>query len=211
MFSFEQLREEKKTPSRLFKNAIKEVKRRKTFTKNEIWKDIPNFEGKYQASNMGRIKSLKRFCKSSLSKKGMRIVPELILKQSKDGKYKSVSLHTSPNGRRDCQVHVLILEAFIGPRPTGMQCRHLDGNPSNNKLSNLKWGTPKQNAEDRIKHGTAPRGENVKISKLTDKKVMRIKKLYNTGKYTKTKLAHIFNVSRPLIAMVIKGKIWKHV
>jgi hypothetical protein len=52
------------------------------------------------------------------------------------------------------KVHHLILEAFIGPRPNGMQCRHLDGNRSNNRLDNLAWGTPRENIHDSFRHGT---------------------------------------------------------
>ncbi len=50
-------------------------------------------------------------------------------------------------------VHRLVLEAFVGPCPPGMQCRHLDGNPANNRLENLAWGTHAENAADKIRHG----------------------------------------------------------
>jgi len=51
------------------------------------------------------------------------------------------------------RVHRLVLEAFVGPCPEGMECRHLDGDPSNNRLENLRWGTPAENTEDKRKHG----------------------------------------------------------
>jgi hypothetical protein len=51
------------------------------------------------------------------------------------------------------RVHRLVLEAFVGPCPPGHECRHLDGNPANNQLSNVVWGTPAQNAADRRRHG----------------------------------------------------------
>lgn len=56
---------------------------------------------------------------------------------------------------RTTRVHVLVLEAFDRPRPKGAVCRHLDGNPINNHLSNLAWGTHKENTEDRKRHGRA--------------------------------------------------------
>lgn len=61
------------------------------------------------------------------------------------------------------QVHRLVAEAYHGPCPDGQQCRHLDGDPANNHFSNLAWGTPAQNAEDRKRHGTeygGPRHHN---------------------------------------------------
>lgn len=59
-------------------------------------------------------------------------------------------------GRKNASyVHRLVLEAFVGPCPEGMECRHLDGNPGNNRLDNLAWGTRKENYEDSVEHGTA--------------------------------------------------------
>jgi hypothetical protein len=52
-------------------------------------------------------------------------------------------------------VHRLVLEAFVGPCPEGMECRHLDGDPANNRLENLRWGTHRENAADQVRHGTA--------------------------------------------------------
>lgn len=56
--------------------------------------------------------------------------------------------------RRTCLIHHLVLEAFVGPRPQGCECRHLDGNPTNNILTNLVWGTHVENMRDRARHGT---------------------------------------------------------
>jgi HNH endonuclease len=53
------------------------------------------------------------------------------------------------------RLHSLVLECFVGPRPPGMECRHLDGNPSNNALENLAWGTRSENRADQVRHGTA--------------------------------------------------------
>src|SRR5690242_14784609 len=55
---------------------------------------------------------------------------------------------TRDGGAKTCRVHRLILEAFIGPCPEGMECRHLDGNPANNCLGNLCWGTPAENRSE---------------------------------------------------------------
>lgn len=68
-------------------------------------------------------------------------------------------------------MHRLLLLAFIGPCPEGMWCRHLDGNPKNNQLDNLCWGTIEENHQDRIRHGTNRPGEENFLSKLTNEQV----------------------------------------
>lgn len=55
---------------------------------------------------------------------------------------------------RDKYLHHIVLEAFVGPRPPGMQCRHLNGNSLDNRLENLQWGTAREDNYDRVRHGT---------------------------------------------------------
>ena len=57
------------------------------------------------------------------------------------------------------KIHHLVLETFIGLRPEGLECRHLNGNPADNRLENLQWGTSHENHQDSIEHGTVPKGE----------------------------------------------------
>lgn len=77
----------------------------------------------------------------------------LLMKQNIDPcGYPRVTLY---NGRhQNFCVHTLVMLAFVGPRPKGMHCRHLDGNPTNNSLSNLEYGTVTENQLDRARHGT---------------------------------------------------------
>ncbi len=81
--------------------------------------------------------------------------------------------------------HRLVLEAFVGPRPDGMQCRHLDGDPSNNHLENICWGTSKENIGDRVGHGTAARGELNGRHKLSNEDVETIRRLRSEGVHYK--------------------------
>src|SRR5690348_3410561 len=69
--------------------------------------------------------------------------------------YRSVGLCDGSGKVLQRLVHHLVLEAFTGYAPQGMETRHLDGNPQNNRLENLKWGTPSENGADRVRHGTA--------------------------------------------------------
>jgi hypothetical protein len=72
-------------------------------------------------------------------------------------------------------VHRLVLEAFIGAAPAGLEACHNDGNPKNNVLSNLRWDTRRENAADRIAHGTAAIGEKHPMAKLTKEQALEIR------------------------------------
>ncbi|MBL0317470.1 MAG: HNH endonuclease [Flavobacteriales bacterium] len=110
----------------------------------EIWKDIPNYEGKYQVSNKGRVKSMARRAKSGI-KNGLthRPVNERILKPSITKGYYMVVL--SDKTRHAFTVHGLVARVFIGPR-NGFVVDHIDGNKLNNELVNLEYVSPTENS-----------------------------------------------------------------
>ena len=108
-------------------------------------------------------------------------------------------------------IHKIVLEAFIGLCPKGMQCRHLDGDPTNNNLDNLKWGTCAEDYQDRIKHGTHNKGERHGRTRLLDANVIEIRKMYDTDGYKQKELAIKFGVSIDTIRRIVKGITWKHV
>lgn len=110
---------------------------------NEEWLPIPGYEGYYEVSNLGRV----RRCPQIMSPgKGARGHLSVFLTKSDDPMLKE----------RTHRVHQLVLKAFVGPRPEGKWGLHKDGNPANNCVDNLYWGTPKENAQDAIRHGTHP-------------------------------------------------------
>ena len=142
-----------------------------------------------------------------------------LLKQSTTHEgYKKVGL--CKNGRfATYLVHRLKLETFIGPCPPGKETRHRNGVPADNRLSNLRWATPKKNCADKIKHGTTRRGkkfppvrgEKQGQSKLTDVKVRLCRKLHNKFGTSCRKLAKMMNVCPDTIWKVLIGKTWTHV
>jgi hypothetical protein len=73
-------------------------------------------------------------------------------------------------------VHDLVLEAFVGPRPEGMQCRHMDGSKTNNVPSNLQWGTPLENSRDKATHGTQCRGRAIYKAVLNEDMVRALRR-----------------------------------
>jgi hypothetical protein len=112
--------------------------------------------------------------------------------------------------RRHVLTHRLVLEAFVGPCPSGMECRHLDGNPENNNRSNLEWGTPQQNAADKESKRTAIKGARHKLAKLNDLKVHAVRDLRLAG-WTHSEIAALFETSRSAVTLVLAGKSWSHI
>lgn len=121
----------------------------------EEWKDIPGFEGEYQASTLGRIKSVERKVRSknwSTGKTFLRTVPERILKPGKYCRsgHLSVVLRRSSNGS---PVHQLVMLTFVGKPSKGTEVLHCNGDPTDNRLSNLRYGTRSENILDVYRQG----------------------------------------------------------
>jgi hypothetical protein len=114
---------------------MKSFRRRGVF---ETWAPIPGYEGRWEASTEGRIRSLPR-----RRTRGGVLKPRV----NKRG-YLSLVL-----GRETHEVHRLVALAFLGPRPEGGEVRHVDGNPLNPRLSNLTYGTRSENGLDKRAHG----------------------------------------------------------
>jgi HNH endonuclease len=112
--------------------------------------------------------------------------------------------------RRTANVGVLVLEAFRSPRPPGLQCRHLDGDRANNRLENLAWGTPKENAADKRRHGTELKGNRKPNARLHETDVAEVHTLNCEG-VSRSEIARAFGVSRQMISHILAGKKWRHV
>lgn len=117
----------------------------------EEWRDIPGYEGYYQASSHGRVRGLDRVIEHSGTGKA-RIRGRILSPGKRKTGHLIVNLRRG-GGARTVPVHRLVLEAFVGPRPEGMECCHWDDNPANNHLSNLRWDTPSSNEQDKIRNG----------------------------------------------------------
>ncbi len=122
-------------------------------------------------------------------------------------------VHVSMGGEnRLVSVHALVLEAFVGPRPAGQVCRHLDGEKTNNRLANLQWGTGAENWADMVRHGRAPLGSRQIQAKLTEADVLEIRRRAKSGKYgVQRRLAREYGVSDTIISHIVNRKAWCHV
>lgn len=177
----------------------------------EIWKDIPGWEGMYSVSNFGNVKSLKRTINENV-KEGCRNknyqVQERILKKSiQPTGHLRVSL--SKNSKvKYRMIHSLVLLAFVGKKPAGTECCHKDGNPANNTLSNLYYGTRSENINDAKKHGTFPMGSKRPGAILTEEEAKEIYELCEK-RISDHEIAKLFNVTKGCVVQIRLGKNWK--
>ena len=112
-----------------------------------MWKAIPGYEGFYEVSDQGEVRALERMTRNG------RVRKQRVLKPGYDrGGYLKIDL-SRDNKQTSRTIHSLVTEAFLGP-PNGLQCRHENGIRNDNRLQNLNYGTAKENAADRARHGT---------------------------------------------------------
>ena len=122
---------------------------------HEEWRPVVGYEGVYEVSNLGRVKSLPRMTPTRWNTP--RHHPGGILKSkvAPTTGYVRVTLVDANRGKkRYANIHSLVLEAFVGPRPDGLECCHNDGNRLNAELANLRWDTRSANTADAVEHGT---------------------------------------------------------
>ena len=186
------------------------------------WRPIKNAPY-YLVSDEGHVKSVERFVKTfNGEKECLRHIPETYPLKEKDIRgYKNVSiiqydLDMKPIKRYMRQVHRLVLETFNPVcNMENLQVNHIDGNKSNNKLSNLEWVTPKENtvhAHKVLNHKRDQDGENNSMSKLTTNQVIEIIKRINEKKKERdSKIAKDYGVSRKTIESIRLNRTWKHI
>lgn len=160
----------------------------------EIWKDIPNFEGYYQASNLGNIRSVDRISKGRWSDNYFYKGKTLLPKKTRLG-YLHVVLVKGYGKRYNKSVHRLVASTFIENVDEKPQINHIDGNKLNNNISNLEWVTPSENIRHGYSNGLHLKGESHGMAKYSNKIINNIVELWKTGKYTKSEIGRILNVS----------------
>lgn len=163
----------------------------------EIYKDIQGYEGFYQISNLGNVKSLRR-------------ENEYIMKGGKTtkGNYITYSVNLRKKGiGRKFYIHQLVAKHFIKNPLNKKEVNHKDNNPHNNKASNLEWVTHDENMKHAMKSNRIVKGEKSGMSKLKDEDVVEI---YKT-KTDALELSKKFNVTRETIYSIRRGQTWKHI
>lgn len=170
-----------------------------------IWVPIKGYEGSYEVSDDGKVRSKNRYI---VGRDGPYFKKGQLIKLNDAGHYLRVGLWKNRVCKMYC-VHYLVIRAFKGKRPKGKIIRHLDGNRYNNKKSNLKYGTSKQNGKDTVKH-KVHLGSNNGNAVLNEDKVAYIKYKLSCG-YGLSELGREFFVLPQTIYNIKVKKQWKHV
>ena len=119
----------------------------------ERWLSVPGYESKYEVSDLGNVRSVGRWVTRRHSgaywTDGQTLKPRL----GHHGHHYVTLFGKTKKDRKHFGVHQLVLLAFVGPCPAGMECCHWDDVPSNNHLINLRWGTKSDNMQDKVRNG----------------------------------------------------------
>lgn len=167
----------------------------------EEWSAHPDWPC-YDVSTHGRVRSWHN------GRFGWRSEPKLLKNSPSNSGYAQVCL--SYRGRHANKgVHVLMLETFVKARPEGHEARHLNGNKLDNRLENLAWGTPVENAADKVLHGTHNIGERNGLAKLTEQIVREARALRAEG-WQVTALARHYGVAQGTMSTALRGLTWSH-
>jgi len=177
----------------------------------EIWKDIVGYEGYYQISNLGRVKSLERWV--AHKRRGRDFVRERILKQWVN-KYCFVILCKN-NFTTNKTVHRLVAIAFI-PNPLNLpEVNHKMSengevpNKTDNRSWMLEWSTQEDNNDHALKNNLKPKGQSHGKSKLTEKQVLEIRAIGRTKSLSK--IATIYKVQPACVNKILNRKTWTHI
>lgn len=174
----------------------------------EEWKPVVGFEGYYEVSDLGKVRSLDRTVpckKSGVSKRKGKLLNIYLRKE-----YLAAALSKGGKGKAKF-VHRLVAESFI-PNPLGKPCvNHEDGNKLNNNKTNLSWCTYSENTYHAYRTGLIPNGENKKSAKLTQLQVMEICQLLDNTTLTQYEIADRFGVLPPAISRINTGDKWNHI
>lgn len=160
------------------------------------WRAVPGWEGKYEVSDMGQVRSIKG---------GRRLGKILTQHLTHDG-YPRLRLVSAERGQM-YTVHILVAAAFLGPRPDGYTVNHKDGVKVNSRLSNLEYISLKANHEHAALMGLHARGERQGSAKMTIDTVRDLRQRYDAGE-SAYKLAKEFGISAPQAWNIIKRKHW---
>lgn len=168
----------------------------------EKWRPVPGFEGLYEVSDCGRVRSYYVRGHSQTTK-----TPR-ILSSAPDRAYRTVNLRQRDGSSHTFRVHQIVALAFLGPAPTGMEVAHCNGIGSDNSLANLEYATPKRNHSHKRAHGTLLTGERHPLSRLTATSVAEIRRLYASG-VGQDEIASRFGVSQQQVSKIVRYQRWK--
>jgi len=172
----------------------------------EVWHPVVGWEGVYEVSNQGGVRSVTRTIKNPRGS-GLRRLRgrPLALAFSSKG---YLMVHLCRNGTRTAKsVHVLVAEAFIGPRSLGPQVMHANAVKTDNRVSNLRYGTQSDNEKDKYAVGTSCRGTRNRTARLKDADVVRIRERLAAGE-SNLSIAREYGLGAPTVSDIKTRRTW---
>lgn len=177
----------------------------------EIFKSMSGYPD-YEISNFGRVKTkqrLVRYTHAVTNKEHFRLTKERFLKQYDNNRtgYKFIQprLYGKPSNET---IHRLVALTFLDQTEGLTQVNHKDGNKHNNHVDNLEWCTISYNHQHATRTGLKANGSRIGTSKLNERCVLAIKKLFTMG-WKDSEIAKLFDISRPTVNMIRNAKAWK--
>lgn len=173
---------------------------------SEVWKAIVGYEGYYEVSDYGRVRSLDRYVGHNCG--GLRLYKGHLCEIRAKTIYPAVSLSRDGKVKR-FHIHELVLTAFRGTKPAKAEACHKDGDGWNNRVDNLRWDTKSGNAQDRSRHRRANLSEGHGNSRLLNEDVARIREAYLFGA-RRSDLAKAHGITRHNVGRIVRRETWEH-
>ena len=175
----------------------------------EEWSPVEGFEGRYEVSSEGRVKSLDTVVVYSTGRR--RLHKGRMLRSHFKGNRPRVTLAKGEGAYLLQEVHRLVAKAFCEGWFEGAVVNHIDSNPFNNNFKNLEWCTSSQNMQHALLHGNFPKGEDSYRSILKEADVLFIRYWRENSTATIKEISELFGVSWGCVKNVLSRRSWKHV
>lgn len=174
----------------------------------EEWRPVPGFEAEYEVSDLGRVRSTSRIVEM---RPGVwRPQRSRVLSLNRHGRGYLWARLYSRGTPTNVAVHRLVYEAFVGPLADAMQIDHLDFNPSNNRLDNLRPATARENTDRSNKAGRKAllHGDRNGMARLSAETAERIRVAYARGGVSQRAVAERFGVAQSRVSEIVRGRSW---
>lgn len=175
----------------------------------EEWRPILGWEGEYEVSDQGRVRSVARVV-DMVDGRRYTVAGRVRAPWTDRKGYVHVVLYRNDRGKR-FTVHSLVARAFLGECPDGMEVCHGNGAAADNRLANLRYDTRSANMLDKREHGTACAGEQNARARLTEAEVRAIRRAYASGEMNQMELARRYKTPQTNISQIVHRHTWRHV
>ncbi len=173
----------------------------------ERWLPVVGYEGRYEVSDLGRVRVVFSSKYSHVGK---------FIGSKKRTGYREAALTDADGNKTYHRIHKLVLIAFVGPAPLGLECNHKNGIKTDNRVENLEWVTRSQNHIHRARvlrhhpHGAclARRGERNGGSKIGEIEAKKIHEWYAAGHTSQQAIADFFGLTQAHISRIVRGISW---